>query len=385
MKTDENGDSIWLRTYVNPHTDKNATVLYRTDSTLLLFGDHALGSTNDDVIRLIETDLEGNVIWGGQYGNEFRMVGRQDIAQLDNGDIVFTYLASEKGNFDTIFLKITRINNQGLEVWTKDVNNLEYLWNPGSVVALDNGGFLLSSHRSNVDPGWWFPPILIWLDSLGNVVKQYNFPGETESIIVDLIITSAGIIIGTGYIDKWDLGFAGWVFALSQEGELLWNREIVDLRFPLKVSVLNAVEEAENGGLILTGFIWDTVSNQIPDVSNVNIWLVKLDSLGCLEPGCSDLQIVVSERNLPDRNDQFLIYPNPAQNELYIDEIADAERKDLQLIIRNFCGETELIIDLNNHNSEVISVSTLPNGIHYIQIIDQFGIIIQVEKFIIIK
>src|SRR5688572_7169945 len=129
MKTDENGDSIWLRTYVNPHTDKNATVLYRTDSTLLLFGDHALGSTNDDVIRLIETDLEGNVIWGGQYGNEFRMVGRQDIAQLDNGDIVFTYLASEKGNFDTIFLKITRINNQGLEVWTKDVNNLEYLWN----------------------------------------------------------------------------------------------------------------------------------------------------------------------------------------------------------------------------------------------------------------
>jgi hypothetical protein len=98
--------------------------------------------------------------------------------------------------------------------------------------------------------------------------------------------------LGAGYVDKLDNGIGGWVFAMSQEGELLWNREIVDLRFPAKLSLFNAVEESEDGGVILIGYIIDTLSNS--QENNQNIWLVKLDSLGCLDLKCNDLQIITN-------------------------------------------------------------------------------------------
>ena len=147
-----------------------------------------------------------------------------------------------------------------------------------------------------------FTCIFIWTDSAGNVDEIYYFPEKTESIINDIVKTSSGEIIGVGYIDKFELGFAGWVFAFNQERDLLWNREIVDLRYPAKLISFNAVEESENGGIVITGFIMDSIVNQIPTEDNKNIVLVKLDSQGCLEPDCSDLQLV-SSMNETNSND----------------------------------------------------------------------------------
>jgi len=313
MKTDASGDSLWLKTYGGPFVDVAATVFFRTDTTLLLYSDYSLGPNNNDVILLLETDLEGNIIWEGTYGDESGMVARMDILQFGNGDIVFNYLSCNKSGSctagDEQILKVTRIDSAGEELWTSDA----YYFNKfgtSSMVSLDDGGYLLSFHRDNPSNGFLYPPILIWLDSMGNFVKQYDFPEDTESWISSLTKTSSGIIVGSGFVDKWDLGFAGWVFAMSQEGDLLWNREIIDYRFPARANILNAVAEAENGGLILTGFIMDTFLNNVPGIYNQNIWLLKLDSSGCLEPGCGDLQTV--NTGPAASRSTIALFPNPA-------------------------------------------------------------------------
>lgn len=388
MKTNEQGDSIWLKNYGGHYVDLSASVFYRTDTTLLLFSDLSLAPNNDDIIWLLETDLEGNVVWENTYGDEYGMVGRQDIVQLDNGDIVFSYLSCDQSGFciDDWTLKLTKINASGEELWTKDAYYFDELWSASSIVALDNGGFLLSFYRMNFDDGWFYPPILIWLDSMGNFVQQYEFPADTESSIQHITKTNSGVIVGAGYVDKLDLGFAGWVFAMSQEGELLWNREIVDLRFPAKLSQLNAVLESENGGLILTGAVMDTFLNHIPAINNQNIWLVKLDSIGCLEPGCGDLQILTDTKEVATGNDLFTIYPNPTGRELFFGLNEAVSRHDnLTVVISNSTGQKVLVIKLNDKEMNVLDVSSLVIGTYFIQIINESGVTVQTDKFVVIK
>lgn len=390
IKTDEQGDSLWLKTYGGAYIDLSASVFYRTDTTLLLFGDFAVGTGNDDVIWLLETDLDGNVVWEETYGEEYGMVGRQDIIQLANKDIVFTYLSCDQSGFcttgDEQVLKITKIDSIGVEIWTKDVYYFDELWSNSSLVGLDDGGFLLSFYRQNFQQGWFYPPILIWLDSMGNVINQYNFPADSESTIQDLAITTSGNIIGVGYIDKFDLGLVGWVFAMSQEGELLWNREIADLRFPAKISQLNAVEEAENGGLIMTGSIMDTFLNHIPAFNNQNVWLLKLDSMGCLEPGCVELQILTEAKEIVVHDDLFTIFPNPSKNELIVRLNKTSKiHSNLKAVIYNSIGEKVLLTPINDNNISVIDVSDLPSGLYFVQILNEFWSPLQIENFLIVE
>jgi hypothetical protein len=191
MKTDLNGDSIWSHSYGTAYKEYNSTVFYRTDSTLLLFGDKFINSSIFNKIWLVETDLNGNVIWEKTFGENNNRLVRQDIVQLNNGDIVFTYTMCKENNFcivgDDQVLKITKMNREGDEVWTKVVYSYTEFWRFSSMISLDNGGFLISFNRENFyEEGWWYPPILIWVDSLGNFVNEYDFPKDVEMTIKDI-------------------------------------------------------------------------------------------------------------------------------------------------------------------------------------------------------
>lgn len=395
MKTDANGDSILFRTYGSPYIDINGAVFFRTDTTLLLYSDLALAPNDDDIVWLLETDLEGNVVWEKTYGDSFGMVGVLDIEMLGNGDLVFSYLACyQSGACDgstpnsTIGLYLARINMNGEELWTKKVMDISLFYPPYqnncSLVVLDDGGFLLSFFRDNSDGGWFFPPILIWLDSMGNFVQQYDFPAETERAIHQIHKTSSGTVIGAGLIDRFDadLGIGGWVFGMTQQGELLWERQIFDLRFPLKESFFTAFEEAPDGGLILTGFIQDTFPNHEPFINNPNIWLVKLDSAGCLEPDCDLMQIVGEPTQTRYSNESrvFKIYPNPARNVVYLEK---EETFGFKARFADLMGKVFLEANFQAGNRQQFDISLLPPGIYFLWIENEDGELVQVEKIVI--
>ncbi|MBI1228444.1 MAG: T9SS type A sorting domain-containing protein [Bacteroidetes bacterium] len=203
-----------------------------------------------------------------------------------------------------------KLDGQGNEKWTSRFASFGgYLSGAHScILELDNGGYLVN-YRREAFPGLDdIPPILIWLDSLGNVTQQYDFPNNFIYTIGDLIKTADGRIVGVGQVDllDYDLGFGGWVFAFTQSGELLWQRYIVDQHFlPEKLGWFSGVVELDDGRLAMTGTI-DTPAD-------VDIWLVVLDSEGCLEPGCmGEFQGYVSGIDSPVDNDTPIsIFPNP--------------------------------------------------------------------------
>lgn len=372
MKTDLMGDSIWLKSYGGSYSDITSSILLNSDSTLIIFGDHYVNPTNEE-ISIIEVDTNGNVIWEKLFGDNNNMVARQDIIKLDNGDIVFTYVAC-KFNETCGFnpgkkLMITKLTSEGEQIWSKEAYNFAEYWDNSNIISLDNGGYLISFYRNNFDGGWFFPPILLWLDSAGNVVNDYFFPSETELSINDLTLISSGIVIGVGSIDKLGSGIVGWLFAISQQGDLIWNREILDSRFQSMLMHFNAIEESEENGLILTGLVIDTTFISDIEEDDKNIWLVKLDKNGCFNPNCSELDVITSSYNDFSIEENVFIYPNPCSDALRINLSDNWQYHNCILKIWSADGilHEEITLEIDNFTFDC---STLPNGFYFMQIMN---------------
>jgi hypothetical protein len=373
LKTDENGDSIWLKKYGTPYNDFTSDIFFRNDTTLLIYSDISV-SVALKRIWLFEVNLDGNLVWEKQYSMPNGPISRQDILQLNSGDIVFTYTACVGatlcGTTDEKILKITKIDLNGKELWTKDAYHFSEHWSNSSMVQLPDGDFVLSFHRTNLESGWFYPPILIWLDSLGNFKFEHDFSEQSESLIKDLIVTKTGLIVGVGYFDKLEFGYAGWIFALDQTGNLIWNKEINDLRYPDKVSVFNAIEESETGGFIITGYIQDTLTNVFPPRTDKNILLVKVDSLGCLSPGCDEFQIVSVKDDVEATGQGIKFYPNPANDILYLDDDEKYELNEIYTVnVFNTLGR-KVKQETNFSIGEPIKIGNLCSGMYFIQIMD---------------
>lgn len=394
MKTNPEGDSIWMRTYGGAFEDYNAKVLFHTDTTILFLNMITLSNdVNDFTIWLMETDLEGNVLWEKTFDGGYAISNPRDLLIFDNGDFLISYLTCESSglctpdNFQT--LAITRFDKYGEELWTRDITIFEDIYESGHPVieALDNGGTAISFYRMNFEEGWWYPPIIVWVDYSGNIVTQYDFPADTERYVKDLQRTSTGNIIGVGYVDMLDFGLGGWIFAMNQEGDLLWSRDINDLRFPEKFGYFNAVQEAENGGLIITGFILDTVENK-PMASVSNVWLVKLDSMGCLEPGCGDVQIISgsAETQVSNKPALFKIYPNPVSGDKCLLERNPGHWELGEVNLEILDGLGRHVWKKYDSSDPVILLDTsgFQHGIYLVRIKNKEGRILQMEKLVIL-
>lgn len=320
LKTDKEGNQIWMRTYGGPYDDIPCGITALNDSTILAYGDNSQASGGDDeYLWIMALDLDGNLRWEGFYKEDgYPSVAFKDLAVLENGDIVMLYNDCDNplhcGASTQKRLRLAYLDPEGNQLWSSTLR--EYTLEGHSaelLLPLDNGQFLVASHRlvGLVSR----PPTLYWVDQTGQIVQQYDFPDENQLYLMDLFLSSSGDIIGCGtsdgYINGAFYGAIAWVFSMTQDGQMNWERLIYDENYPFEGSVLSCGIETEDKGLLFGGFLVDTVALYS------TAWLLKLDSLGCYEPGCGDIQFVDVQELLPaprpGRPAAYALYPNPAR------------------------------------------------------------------------
>ena len=153
----------------------------------------------------------------------------------------------------------------------------------------------------------------------GEIVWSYPFIRQRWSVsyVRNLVAAENGDLIGMGYIDELPepnplpetngLLLIGWIFRMSADGELKWQRYIYDDRSPLYFpSLFYNATELPNGDLAFVGVYEDTFPNQDPFINDPNVWLVRTDSNGCLTPNCGDLQIVTDTGIITSTWEEFL-------------------------------------------------------------------------------
>lgn len=364
MKTDGLGDSLWMKTYgVAGLNVYNNHLISRSDTSLLIYNEGKVAAA-EYRLWLLEVDLQGNVLWEGYYGQEWDRVMPQDIIRLDNGDVVFSYLSCDETPCESFTMSVTRISPQGVTRWTSTFADFDGTLGTApfsSLLPLDDGGFLVNYRRYHPDgPYIKDPAILVWLDADGNITRQYDFDDAVSTHITDMIKTSDGTIVGVGsavLLHFNDLGpLGGYIFAMSQEGELLWERYFQDLALPDRAGWFSGLVETDSGGFAMTGTVFTP--------AGADTWLVQLDSMGCFEPGCTTkVQVAHGVYNTLNETESkpkrvFSVYPNPVQGTELNIAASFSPKEATEIMVFNMLGQ----IVKKQAFASTLDVSTLSPG-----------------------
>lgn len=247
----------------------------------------------------------------------------------------------------------------------------------------------------------FFPPTLHKIDKNGNLVWSdtmwtlHPSPHNEAPLKNISMLTTAknGDIIGVGtYEDVVLQQTWGWIFRYNKDGKKMWEKIYQDSKINSKYSDFLDVDEAENGDIVCTGEIEDD------DAWGGNAsytWLLRVDSLGCFEPGCgtldtlqlvyvtSDLISDVEEINKNQETDLLFISPNPASYNIKLNISSD--NFDYGIIrIYNLSGAVIWLFDIDSESSVELDTSDFIPGVYVVEYMSYMNGTRDVDKLVVI-
>lgn len=350
FKFNTSGDSLGIIEFKDlPDTRMVADAMFVKDDYLYLAGRYYFYWANQAKILIMKIDKAGNIIKQNRF---------LDIAKPENRNTIYDMIMTSDSNFIVIFGTFTPTylvsDQQKFLQIIKFDSNLNVIWNSSMnsdlkshvtahITETDDGGFVVSwslyrqdlpeeilkKHELNgLNPRtitrFDKNGLVMWSDTLWT--KLYGKGTlSPDRWIEKLITTRNGDIVGIGrYQDRKpeEKNYA-YMFRYSAGGTLLWEKIYKDVNYECDNSYFTDVKEADNGDLVCTGELWD--KNGARNDATYT-WLVRVDSMGCFEPGCCPVDtlqmIYVDKKYIPDNIDKknyfIIISPNPADDMITI-------------------------------------------------------------------
>ena len=445
-KTDFQGRLIWKKKYSFEISSSNGEMTLVRNGKIYTFGPQYIDSVGVAGTYIACLDLNGNILWTKTYrktkfeeyaqavvddGKNFLVCSFRINIDTPRKQELLVYKMDTLGNV----LQETSISQlaKGYKFWTnaRFRDNKYYLsygynsfGNSGSTSFQDAGTVILDSSlnilkkkiflsRGTNEEGFacflplknkrslyvWLKDtargtvpivvmspvntVLYFLDS-NNVEEKrialFDFCPKTLYNIKEL---ANGDIVGIGNkeLGCWggtQLGDKGWVFRMSQTGQIKWERFIQDSIFGY-YPIFYDFEEDKQGNIIISGGIIRH------NMTHMSVWLVKLDSNGCLHPRCDSSEIRVSSPFIENTESKVKIYPNPAYTQLNIDyePIGNETEADIQIV--DLLGKAIWQRKMSLQTRPLsINVSDLPSGMYNV-IFSVVGQRQTVQKMVILR
>ena len=143
IKTDYKGDTLWTKTFGEHNHERAYSVRQTTDGGYIIVGTIWPKFDEFDEVWLIKTDNNGDILWTKTFGaHGFR--GSHSVCQTTDGGYILTgYTRTGMGYQDVMIVKTTFLGNT---VWTKAIGGKNY--NGGnSVIQTSDGGYIITGRR----------------------------------------------------------------------------------------------------------------------------------------------------------------------------------------------------------------------------------------------
>ena len=262
IKTDEQGNKLWDRTFGGANYDSGYSVQQTLDGGYIITG--FTDSFGEDALWLIKTDDQGNMIWDRTFGGAYNEKSTSVQQTLDGGYIIMGGTHSlGAGSYD---LWLIKTDDQGNKIWDRTFGGEEYDF-CGSVQQTLDGGYIITGSTWSFGAGLadlW----LIKTDGQGNKLWDRTFGGAEEDDGWSVQQTLDGGYIITGYTESFGAGSNDlWLIKTDEQGNKLWDRTFGGARDEMSVSV----QQTLDGGYIIMGST---------DSFGADQWLIKTDEKG---------------------------------------------------------------------------------------------------------
>lgn len=235
------------------------------------------------------------------------------------------------------------------------------------------------------------PGIIFKLDSMGEI--EWERVDYDEQIrIWNIFSTQNGDIVGCGVEEDWPWVHdsieyrAGYIVRFNSLGERIWDRKIIEERGGADYYHFYAGSETANGDLVFTGIIGDSIYGTPDDPTPDNVWVVKVDSMGCFEPGCDEWQYLISATQDVTREEEteFILFPNPASELIMLGAQIGAHipRGDYTALLYNNQAQLIAHSDFDPNRITEFDISDFQPGLYTMSILLDSRIV-QVLKFLV--
>lgn len=296
-------------------------------------------------------------------------------------------------NYDNRTL-ILKVDSTGGQVW-------QWLSPAGvlqdeakAMIKTPDGGLVVASgtgqeigNNPNIHTLIW-DGLIFKLDADRNVVwstqlRGSDVPGGGGTELTEMVEAPDG----SGYVASaivlelapgWPNGYyTSSLMKVSSEGDSLWSRRYTYFDGEFVAPEVFDMKATPDGGYVLVGFTinqYDPVTNPI-----VPAWIMKVDSFGCLIPGCHLPNAIGDKETTASL---LAIYPNPVSDFLNFQLRGSQAAKDATFRIVNMEGKVmEEIASVNVQATVTVLVSGWPSGTYFLQCLDD-GAVICSERFV---
>jgi hypothetical protein len=314
VKINSYGDTLWSKTLDIGDGDEFAKKLINTnDGGYAIMGQVCNKQETNCDMYLMKLDSNANLEWHKTYTwDENYWENPTSFIQTNTDEFVLT--SAVRLRFTEIISPyIVKTDVNGNKLWHKKLdnegNNYAYFENVAQVKE-DSLIFVgtIGDNRPqfSITKGW-----IIQTDTAGNFFKNIKIGDENKYTYFRHIVVNNNQIIIQGATNNYNvnnLSGRTCLYAFNLNFEKQWRRVYQDSILPNQVYVTYNMKATNDGGYAMIGFGRDPNAA----VPSQDVWLIKVDSMGCLADNCISLGYA-EELGMPN---YFYAYPNPTNRYL---------------------------------------------------------------------
>jgi len=267
LRTDENGDTLWMQTYGGDQPDEGFSVCETEEGGFIAVGATLSTPSSGADIYLVRTDPSGYLHWERTYGGYY-YIGKDIIITEDHGFIVLA--SAQQGIYDNTDIYLMRLNFTGDTLWTKTYYD-EYNASPQEIIPTSDGNYIIVSTiycpESDTEAIY-----LIKTDQDGDSLwtRLHDSSLHNEKACSITLIDDGGYLICGSINPGLNFSFDLYLLKVDSCGNYEW-----DLTFGGNSSDFgyDAIQTSD-GYYLVTGSSY-SINN-----SDAEIWLLKVDSEG---------------------------------------------------------------------------------------------------------
>nr|MDQ3100200.1 hypothetical protein [Bacteroidota bacterium] len=157
----------------------------------------------------------------------------------------------------------------------------------------------------------------------------------------------------------------------ATDGDSLWMRDYVfyDDQVEICEGFLRDVQPTSDGGFIAVGSAF-----MVPGLYSQDVWVVKVDQHGCLEPGCH--LITGMETQITNMRDALHVWPNPVHAPAQVQvqmELPEDFKSQGQLKLTITSNDRRLVHEeaiIKSSTTSTLQLPQLSSGLYHIHLTD---------------
>jgi hypothetical protein len=370
---DSLGEVVWNKIYGDPtkHSEFPRLALWGDKWVLCGGQNRNINNHPAPILYFVVTDLDGNQLGDFYYGDGNQSTQARKLVVGTDGSCMASYVYCPSGCFLDLKAGVVAYDTNGELKWEVD---LPYSFSTAGCFhsQIDSSELAIKWYVDNntIPNHDLTPPAIYYTDLWGSVTDTVILQNQTLKDISGLEGIWGKGLIGCGseypdYLNQPNQQLFGWLFRLDENREVVWERSYIDSSYLGETFGLRHGIPTSDGGYLATG----TITNFMTGVWESHNWLLKLDSLGCLEPGCGNINYVTTTEEVVFlKGKDIKVYPNPASDYVQVEFPADIDigQETYAILVSNSGGIVRQE-KINAHKIQ-LNLSTVTTGIYYLMI-----------------